>query len=1031
MTQSPWISRRVKWAPCWLIFIPLVFTPPPHAKAGQDATRLELGRPLERMIGGLDTHRYRIALSPGLYLRIAIAQRGIDVVVTVLDPAGRRVAQIDRPNGPYGPETVSVIAEAEGDYLIEVRTAQKLVAPAKYLITATERREATAEDRRRVAAEYAVSEAEELRFRETADSLSQAVEKFSQAINIWRSLGERYEEAIAVYGRGWSYRLLGDYYNAICDLHQAASQLESLQDRHGEAVARSWLAWTYIDVGENEQALERFRQALPTYESLGNLRGQAVTLYGIGTTYALTSEPEKALEYFERSLELRRKAGDRSGEVLTLSAIGMTYNYLGRPEMAIDYSQRSLELSHTMSSLQIRVNPLSKLGWAHLTLRHLDESRDYYEQALRICQSIGDRASEIPVRYGLAQVEMERGRLDEARRHIEASLEIVESLRGRNSSLELRSTYLALKQDHYQLYIELLMRLHRGNPTAGHASAALQVSERARARSLLDALSEAQIDLRSGVDAKLVAEERRLQRKLNDMSAAQMRLLSGKYTAEQAAALDANVRETIDLLDETRANIKRTNPGYAALTQPQLVSVERIQRELLDDGTLLLEYALGEERSYLFLVSPSSLQTFTLPPRAEIEARARRVYDLLSARAPDSRGGTPQQRQARLAEADAELPRQAAELSRMILAPAAAQLGEKRLLIVAQGALQLIPFAALPEPESGRAGERVSEGARGQETRGNSSFLSPSHSPTLPLSRSPALPLSSTPLLVKHEIVNLPSASTLAALRRETAKRQPAPKTLAILADPIFETGDERLKLSEAQTQRATQPDPDQPGQTAAQHRPQHLARAIEAFGEANDEFAFPRLTSTQWEAEQIAKLAPADQVFKALSFDANRQLATSGKLSDYRIVHFASHSFINARRPDLSGIVLSLVDQRGQEQDGFLRLHEIYNLKLPADLVVLGGCRTGLGKEIKGEGLMSLTRGFMYAGAPRVIVSAWEVQDRPSATLMVKFYRYLLGPKQLSAAAALRAAQIEMSRDKQFAAPYFWAGFTLQGEWK
>src|SRR5262249_41588281 len=160
-------------------------------------------------------------------------------------------------------------------------------------------------------------------------------------------------------------------------------------------------------------------------------------------------------------------------------------------------------------------------------------------------------------------------------------------------------------------------------------------------------------------------------------------------------------------------------------------------------------------------------------------------------------------------------------------------------------------------------------------------------------------------------------------------------------------------------------------------------------------------------------KLAPADQVFKALSFEANRQLATSGKLSDYRIIHFASHSFINATHPDLSGIVLSLVDRQGQEQDGYFRLHEIYNLKMPTDLVGLGGCRTGLGKEIKGEGLMSLTRGFMYAGAPRVIVSGWEVQDRPSATLMIKFYRGLLGPKKMSAAAALRAAQIEMLHDK------------------
>ncbi len=446
---------------------------------------------------------------------------------------------------------------------------------------------------------------------------------------------------------------------------------------------------------------------------------------------------------------------------------------------------------------------------------------------------------------------------------------------------------------------------------------------------------------------------------------------------------------------------------------------------------MLLEYALGEERSYLFLVSSSSLQTFTLPPGAEIEARARRVYDLLSARALDPRGETPAQRQERITTADAELSRQAAELSRMVLAPAATQLGEKRLLVVAQGALQLIPFAALPEPEPGKGRDGETERRRDEERGRRGEGIKWGKENPLSVSPSLRLSVSPAPLLVNHEIVSLPSASTLAVLRRETARRQPAPKTVALLADPIFEKSDERLKLADAQTQRATRSSSNQTGQTAARQRPQNLLRAIEAFGESKDEFSFPRLVSTGWEAEQIARLAPADQVFKALSFDANRQLATSGKLSDYRIVHFASHSFINAAHPDLSGIVLSLVDRRGQEQDGFLRLHEIYNLKLPADLVVLSGCRTGLGKEIEGEGLMSLTRGFMYAGASRVIVSAWEVQDRSSARLMVKFYRHLLGPKRLSAAAALRAAQIEMLRDKQFAAPYFWAGFTLQGEWR
>jgi tetratricopeptide (TPR) repeat protein len=268
------------------------------------------------MIGGGEIQRYRIALSPGLYLRVTVMQKGIDVIVTVLDPAGRKIARVDRPYGAYGPEDVSVIAEAAGDYTIELKTALKFAAPARYFITATETREAKAEDRRRIAAECAVSEAEELRGVDTADSLSQAVEKFNQAITIWQSLGERYEETVAVYGRGWSYRSLGDYYNAICDLRQAALRMESLQDRNAEAVARSALAWIYLYVGENEQARENFGKALGTYESLGNLRGQAITIYGIGVTHTLVYETDQALEYFDRSLELRRKVGDRSGDAL-------------------------------------------------------------------------------------------------------------------------------------------------------------------------------------------------------------------------------------------------------------------------------------------------------------------------------------------------------------------------------------------------------------------------------------------------------------------------------------------------------------------------------------------------------------------------------------------------------------------------------------------------------------------------------------------------------------------------------------------
>src|SRR5262245_16558804 len=182
MTQTRRFSRWVKWMTCCVISTPLTFTASPSARHEQDAPRIELGQTMERMIGGGEIHRYRISLNSGSYLRVAIAQQGIDIVVTILDPTGCKVARVDRPNGAYGLEAASVIAAATGDYRIEVGALQKFAARSSYVITATELRAATAEDSLRVAAERAVSEGEELRARESADTLSQAVEKFSQAI---------------------------------------------------------------------------------------------------------------------------------------------------------------------------------------------------------------------------------------------------------------------------------------------------------------------------------------------------------------------------------------------------------------------------------------------------------------------------------------------------------------------------------------------------------------------------------------------------------------------------------------------------------------------------------------------------------------------------------------------------------------------------------------------------------------------------------------------------------------------------------
>jgi CHAT domain-containing protein len=208
------------------------------------------------------------------------------------------------------------------------------------------------------------------------------------------------------------------------------------------------------------------------------------------------------------------------------------------------------------------------------------------------------------------------------------------------------------------------------------------------------------------------------------------------------------------------------------------------------------------------------------------------------------------------------------------------------------------------------------------------------------------------------------------------------------------------------------------------------VEKALRDVNESEAEIGLSSLPFTRREATSIVKLLPQRQRFLALDFKASKATATSPELSQYRIVHFATHGLLDSIRPELSGLVLSLVDEQGNPQDGFLQLHEVYNLNLPAELIVLSSCRTGLGKEIRGEGMVGLTRGFMYAGAARLVTSLWKVDDEATAELMKRFYTKMLGESERPAS-ALRAAQIEMWRQKDWKSPFYWAAFTFQGEWR
>jgi len=577
--------------------------------------------------------------------------------------------------------------------------------------------------------------------------------------------------------------------------------------------------------------------------------------------------------------------------------------------------------------------------------------------------------------------------LIEARTVTQSASDVIESLRSKVASQELRASYFASARQHYELYIDVLMQLDKSRPGEGFAAAAFAISEKARARSLLESLQEARADIREGVDAALLQRERSLQQTLDEKAERHAQVLGSKTDAAEAEALSKEIDRLSIVYEEVRSQIKSSSPRYAALTQPQPLSLREVQQRLLDDDTMILEYMLGDDRSYVWAVTRTEVSSYELPSRAQIENSARGLYDLLAAQQPKP-GETSEQRLARVRDAEAQLPSQIAKLSRELLAPVADKLGTKRLLIVPDGALQYIPFQALTVP------------GKAESTNGVASAKV------------------DEPLLVSHEIVNEPSASALALVLSETANRKPAPKSVAVLADPVFDGDDSRIKSANAGSMQA-----------AATASPS--GEVTQAFRDVGVEGGqVPRLRSTRDEAEAIMAVVPWRTGFKAVDFDANRATAMGSDLGQYRVVHFATHALLNNEHPELSGIVLSLVDQKGQRQDGFLRLHDIYNLKLPVDLVVLSACQTGLGKDVKGEGLIGLTRGFMYAGASAVVASLWKVDDEATAELMKHFYEGLF-EKGLSPSAALRAAQLEMRQKKRWQEPYYWAGFVIQGQYE
>jgi len=760
----------------------------------------------------------------------------------------------------------------------------------------------------------------------------EGLEAAGQALQLWSALEDAYGLARVRAALGIFAITKGEFETAQCNYQIAEPLLHTLGNRDEEASVLNGLGYVSRETGDWQKSLEYYRRASAGFASVPDLLGQHEAMTGMGKALLASKRYNEVLPHYAAELRLARRSGDVALVASSLGDTAALYEAQGKYAVAERFYRRTLKAYRGAKHLYGEGDTLLRLGRLQALRGKYPEALDLLGRANELKEKTGQIEEVAKVQFEMARVYQSLDRLEEARSSIERTIDIVEQQRVTISLFDSRASYFASVHRYYAQYIELLMMFHKRNPALGFDKKAFEASERSKVRSLLDLLTTSAQDASCGE-------------------------LLGKQLVK------ANLRPLPEL--RTKSSDEFLSPT---------LTLGQVQAEIEDDGTILLEYALGEDRSYVWAVDRNRILSYELPGSDHIRKLVLRLRDaMLPTQLGD--GESASEYQARVYAKDSISGIMSRELAKMLLGPidlAAAT----RVLIVPDGSVQYAPFAALPGP----AFERASD-----------------------------------PLLTQYEIDILPSASALGTLRKTVAKRMRPSDTVAVFADPVFESDDPRVLVHRVRK--------------GVRERPQVLSRAIR---DTDGKEYILRLPASRDEANAIAAIfggANSDAVHIALDFDASRNNVREGGLEHFRLLHFATHGVVDSRHPEMSGLILSLVNASGSGQDGYLRMGDIYKLRLAADLVVLSSCDSALGKDLDSEGIIGLPRAFLYAGSKSVIASSWKVNDEATSRLMKALYTRIRNGE--SPGSALRGAQLEMLRDEQWKKPYYWAAFTLQGEYR
>lgn len=770
---------------------------------------------------------------------------------------------------------------------------------------------------------------------------SEALTTFERALALSRASGDEESEKITELNLSVLYQRKGQFQKAVdMTLRQIA------RGRTGELGSQYRnLGSLYLELGDPEKALESYEMCRKEYQKAKQPDGEVDALIGIGSVRQRTGDPKGALEIFEQA---RKVAPQESWKIFHY--LGFAQFEADKPAEALISLKRALDIARTSHIRLDEASTLLVLGSVYRALGKPDLALEHFGQAIHLGTSIEAPAIVTPGLLKRALLYRDQGRLAEALSDAKAAREIVESTRKNISGQDLKVSFFADRRKLYEFSIDLLAELARLHPDGGYQTMALEVSEGSRARGLLDLLAEGRIDVRQGLTPDLRQREDRL---AYELSSVQLELRTGNPGPERTQHLQSEIARLDREREQLEADIRGQNQRYAAVRYPRPLTLQEIQSKVLDDRTGLLEFALGEKRSTLFVVTRHEIRIYDLPPAGKIDPQVRRLRKALEKDSLLTRG---------------EYLDSAFLLYQDLLAPAAEALaGVPNLLIVPDGSLYYIPFEALlTEPAGGRPFEN--------------------------------LPY----LLYRHSIAYAPSASVLAGLMEPREEADSEGRKQVVAFAPFAGPGTGSVTPG-ATPQRGSSPSP-----TPVVSR-----------------WSFDPLPASQREVAGIAGLYPG----KALSFsgdEANEDTVKNNPaVSKAHRLHFATHASIDERFPENSALVFAA---RGS-QDELLQVHEIFNLKLSADLAVLSACQTALGKEVTGEGLVGLTRAFFYAGVPSLVVSLWNVVDGATPDFMIDFYKNL---DQLSdKASALQKAKMSMIEHKSYSHPSYWAPFILIGAFR